>query len=399
MSDTGIDTALKLLSNSGPKYVLAALNDRGGSMAERWYIDFQAWDAVAKKLKKKRVWVPSKMKTPKERRKWGQEKVAVINKHLLEGFHFKAAPTAEATPAPAPEPAPRKYSLLEGIEHAIEIKQAAGRVRTKQTYKGFLGVFRQWAVNHPVQVENFSQKQAYEFLDYLKQSRGVGNTTRNNYLRQLKALLNELVRREIVSKNVCLNIGELPEETGRNIAFTREQQTNVEAYLQQFQPELYRFTRFVYFAFLRPAELLQIRLKHVDLQNRKIIVHSSISKNKKQQSVTLAKPLYELLKGMELEGLNENYYLFGRGLRPGPTSLHRNRVSDRHREVLRLCGITDSMVTLYSWKHTGVVRAFQAGLNIKLLQELLRHHSLEMTDIYLKSLGLTINKEVEEKSW
>lgn len=57
------------------------------------------------------------------------------------------------------------------------------------------------------------------------------------------------------------------------------------------------------------------------------------------------------------------------------------------------------MVTLYSWKHIGVVRAFQAGLNIKLLQELLRHHSLEMTDIYLKSLGLTINKEVAEKSW
>jgi site-specific recombinase XerD len=57
------------------------------------------------------------------------------------------------------------------------------------------------------------------------------------------------------------------------------------------------------------------------------------------------------------------------------------------------------MVTLYSWKHTGVVSAFQAGLNIKLIQELLRHHSLEMTDIYLKSLGLTINKEVEEKSW
>ncbi len=69
-------------------------------------------------------------------------------------------------------------------------------------------------------VESFSQKQAYEFLDYLKQSRGVGNTTRNNYLRQLKALLNELVRREIISKNICLNIGELPEETGRNIAFT-----------------------------------------------------------------------------------------------------------------------------------------------------------------------------------
>ncbi len=90
MTDTGIDTKLKLLSNSGPKYVLAALNDRGGALAERWYIDFQAWDAVAKKLRKKRVWVPAKLKTAKERRKWGTNKVAEINKYLLEGFHFKA---------------------------------------------------------------------------------------------------------------------------------------------------------------------------------------------------------------------------------------------------------------------------------------------------------------------
>jgi hypothetical protein len=29
----------------------------------------------------------------------------------------------------------------------------------------------------------------------------------------------------------------------------------------------------------------------------------------------------------------------------------------------------------------------------------LRHHSLEMTDIYLKSLGLVIDKELENKEW
>jgi hypothetical protein len=37
-------------------------------------------------------------------------------------------------------------------------------------------------------------------------------------------------------------------------------------------------------------------------------------------------------------------------------------------------------------------------LNLAIMrQSHLRHHSLEMTDIYLKSLGLVIDKELENK--
>ena len=44
-------------------------------------------------------------------------------------------------------------------------------------------------------------------------------------------------------------------------------------------------------------------------------------------------------------------------------------------------------------------KAFRACQNIKKLQSHLRHHSLEMTDIYLKSLGLVIDKELKNKEW
>jgi len=52
----------------------------------------------------------------------------------------------------------------------------------------------------------------------------------------------------------------------------------------------------------------------------------------------------------------------------------------------------DNRHTLYSWKHTGVVTAYNAGVDIKSIQRQCRHSAREMTCNYLKSLGLYDNK-------
>jgi integrase len=137
----------------------------------------------------------------------------------------------------------------------------------------------------------------------------------------------------------------------------------------------------------------------VDLPIKIINIPSSVSKNGKQQSVTITAPLAKAIEKMKLQKVNLEWKLFSRDLLPGPVEIFRNRVSERHRRALDAIGITGRDVTLYSWKHTGVVNAFRAGLDIKKLQSHLRHHSLEMTDIYLKSLGLVIDKELENKEW
>jgi integrase len=88
----------------------------------------------------------------------------------------------------------------------------------------------------------------------------------------------------------------------------------------------------------------------------------------------------------------QDWFLFGRGMKPGPVSLSRNMVSKRHSEVLRSLNYPSDL-TLYSWKHTGVVAAYKAGIDLYSIMRQLRHHSLDMTQIYLKSLGLVKNEQ------
>jgi len=63
----------------------------------------------------------------------------------------------------------------------------------------------------------------------------------------------------------------------------------------------------------------------------------------------------------------------------------------KHKHFLEKLGFDDRH-TLYSWKHTGVVKAYLAGVDIKSLQRQCHHHSIEMADNYLKSLGLYNNE-------
>ena len=74
--------------------------------------------------------------------------------------------------------------------------------------------------------------------------------------------------------------------------------------------------------------------------------------------------------------------------------ISKNIMSNRHRDILKDLNFSPNH-TLYSWKHTGVVKAFLAGINIKSIQLQCRHYSIAETDNYLKSLGLFDNFDLQ----
>ncbi|MEM9984802.1 MAG: hypothetical protein AAF804_06875, partial [Bacteroidota bacterium] len=86
-------------------------------------------------------------------------------------------------------------------------------------------------------------------------------------------------------------------------------------------------------------------------------------------------------------------------LKPGPDPWHRKNATYLHRLVLEDTGLYDGKLTMYSWKHTGVCNAYLAGVDIKTLQSLLRHSSLDMTAIYMRALGLRVDDNLKGVSW
>jgi len=125
------------------------------------------------------------------------------------------------------------------------------------------------------------------------------------------------------------------------------------------------------------------------------------SKNGKDGYLRVPSRLYDELAAMDLGTRNPEDYLFGNYSRTKNTGStvhvkkeHRTRITDLFTEVFKKLNITNR--NLYSFKHTGVVAAYKAGIKVKAIQQQLRHASLLETDNYLRGLGLYSNAEYED---
>jgi integrase len=114
------------------------------------------------------------------------------------------------------------------------------------------------------------------------------------------------------------------------------------------------------------------------------------SKNKKAEYISYPDRLQEILID-QVKNKSGDRFLFQNQAQNGAVS--KNTMNNRHSGLLKIAGLDAQHHTLYSWKHTGVVSAYEAGIDLKRIQLQCRHSTVAQTDQYLKSLGLYHNEE------
>jgi integrase len=157
------------------------------------------------------------------------------------------------------------------------------------------------------------------------------------------------------------------------------------AYMEEKDPELLLFTQFIYYCFLRPKEIRFLKVSDILWDSMKIQVRTEVAKNGRAQYAIIPDEFEAIIKKKYLMR-PPGEYLFTRK-RDKTLPISYNTMSRRFRIILDYFGYGREFA-LYSWKHTGTVNAYKAGVRIKELMSLLRHASLDYTDRYLSSLGL-----------
>jgi integrase len=203
-----------------------------------------------------------------------------------------------------------------------------------------------------------------------------------------------MVERELISDNPFKRIKKVPQDIGKNHAFTWEEKTALIKLLKERNRWLYYFVSFMYHGFIRRNELIQLRISDIKTESNTIVIRSEVSKNRKQEGISITEGLKEVICEMRLDRYPSDWYIFGIGLNPGPRKYAKgDSITIIHKEFLKELNIPPEK-TLYSWKHTGVCDYFNLIKDPYALMRQLRHHDLTMTMIYLKSLGLTPNDQI-----
>jgi integrase len=362
-----------------------------------WYIVFYVWNAQKGMLVRKKDYDVSKVYGISGKRAFAKKRIADINKLLEQGYHIdKNRHTDDKARTINFR---KEYNVADAFKTALMLTKSTKRPATYNSYSSVAGIFVDFCRSHGWDkwpVKSLTKKDVLSFLDYA-QVKGCNNTTRNKYGGYIKALMGLMVERGMLETNPASGIKKEPEETGRNIAYNADQVSKLKTAMIDHNKRLWLFVQFIYYGFIRPAELARLKVSMIDAKTRTINMPPAITKNRKPRHVRISPGLLGAILELKLEKCRRDHYVFGYNLETCDKPLQKNRASAAHQKLVERLDF-GSDYTLYSWKHTGVVNHYKAGIDIKSLQQQLGHSNLQETSIYLKSLGLLADEAAFDKA-
>lgn len=291
----------------------------------------------------------------------------------------------------------KRIPLGELLDRYLEVKKSSIKKKSYRNYSDGIRWFKQWLKSKgraKILPNAFTVVHARAYADYLQLERGWNGKTVNGQVSYIKTFFNMMVEREIIQKNPFAGIKKLRHDIGKNIAFNQVEKRALSELLKEVDKPLSYFVQFMYHCFLRRSEIIRVRVGDIDWVNKTIRVNSQDTKNRRQESVAIPTGFEPILRSMELEKYPNDYYIFSRMLMPGIRPLSKaDHITARHKRYMELLEIPAGK-TLYSWKHTGVVDYYNEVRDPYPIMQQLRHHSLSITMVYLKSLGLQPNNVI-----
>ena len=267
------------------------------------------------------------------------------------------------------------------MQEWLESRRGVWRPKTFRNEKSRLGKFLEFIGRR--KITNALVKKFF-----IELSNSHHKCTYHHYRRFFKQVFNGIGKPELMEGVERFKYNSTPAKY-----FQKHQIVRIKKKLMECDPELWLCCEFIYYTFIRPGELRLLRVGDIMFDEWKICVRSQISKNKKQQYVTI--PLAFRPSLTPLMHRSPNEYVFP-SKKDITKPLGANTMLYRFRKILNDMGF-GTEYKLYSWKHTGAVACVRGGVGVKQLQIQLRHYSLEEVDKYLRQLGVWDLEGLEEK--
>lgn len=362
-----------------------------------WYIEYHQQKTHSEERQRFRPTANmNRVKDLVERRKIGMAFVHQLNNKLLPyGYPFVKI-----------EIMPDHINILDALDVAMTIKGRGDKKKTVRTYASVVNHFKKYLHQKELQYINlhdFGYREAVNYMDFLTASKNPGTRTYNNYRQFLTAIWSELLDRGYAKENIFGRVKKLKLTDKERRMLDKEEAQAILSHVKKTDKMLFLSILLLHYCFVRPGEMRQLRVHHIDLANGVISVPGHISKNNKSEIVTIPK---EVIPYLEALGLNEWYrndYIFGKGVAPHPNIMcGENTLNYRHNKVIKtlleyklLRDITG--LSLYSWKDTGAMNLIRSGIDAYEIMRQMRHSDLSITQTYLKSLS-HINTSIRDLS-
>lgn len=334
------------------------------------YVSFYARNPFTEKLERKRIRL-NYIKDRKERIRYGRLLCLELTKKLYSGWN----PFLDNLKAKCP-------TITDAVDNFIRVKSKTLRPDSIRCYKSNSIIFVRWITEigwSDKYVAVFSSDMAARFMRYLE-DRESSNKTYNNYLRFMNTLFLYFVKKEWISDNPFSRIEhKRNEEKKRTIIPPDDRKRIVEYYRNSAIPEFEFVMMLCFRCFIRPKEIMMLKIEYVDYDNCLLTIPAEVAKNHHERTVGIPVEIMSYFNTLRLHP--KCMYIFSTGYKPGKKMMNTRDVG-RTWAIMRRDLKLPTSYQFYSLKDTGITEMLEAGVPAKYVKDLADHHSLEMTERY-----------------
>lgn len=313
------------------------------SMDKEWFVYYTFFDPEYPTGFRRQIRGMNRFKTLKERREAAYTAIDEEIELLMQGFNpFRkkiiVPVTSDVTPdTPFIQALQVAFKKIKGVKGTLVDIQSALKGTAEAAAK--LGIDK-------MPVKSVSRKYFKMIFEQCKDNPKFSANRQNVYRKWLKKLYDELIEMEAVEVNPLVFIRKEKIVKKKRVMPTDEQRVLISNYLRENFYNFWRAIQIFFASGSRETELMNVKLKDVDLKNQQC--KYLVLKGKAAHEVT--RPISDAVLHLweELKG-NEEDYLFSYDLKPGTNKLSTEALSKRwKRHVKKELGIN---IDLYALKY------------------------------------------------
>lgn len=280
----------------------------------------------------------------------------------------------------------RKLLLDTAYSNMFEFSKINCRPDTLDYYAKCYKVIKEWYYsNNIIYVEDINKNNLNQFINYLKNIKGYKNNTCNKHIEVIKHITKYNYDNELSSANHISNYKKLKRDDVETSIIDGKNIFNILCYLDSLDMNNIVILRNVISIYLmkdtgaRLNEVKHIKINNIYLEENRI--HLDYTKTSKDRDVFISDKTKTLISKL-LSIINTKKYTYLLSNYITKDMINKSTIYNFLNEIKSKLNISIS-ISPHKWRHTLATYLLKNNVNIKVVQEILGHTSLEITKRYL----------------
>lgn len=347
---------------------------------KEWYIGFYAFDPAQNRMKRKKIKINFIEKVT-ERKRYAAALIRRVSEQLDRGWN----PWIEADNAKA------YHTFTDVCEHYKRYitKLFEDDQYREDTYNSYCSYLRNVVLYNQKRkftityIYQFDREFVNDFLDHIYIDRQNTPQTRDNYLGFLKTFSAFLLQHMYVKTKPTEGISSFSKRIKKKqrTVISDDDMICLHDYLEKKNKHFLLACYILHYCFIRPKEMSMIRLRDISLKRQTIFICDSISKNRRDGTITLPRKVIELMLDLGIFSNSSDDFLFGIGFMPGREYRDEKQFRDFWIRYVRKDLKFPENYKFYSLKDTGITSMIRE-YDLITVRDQARHSDALMTDTY-----------------